>query len=73
MPEAYNTLTVQEKQEVDNFVSYLIYKRMPKKQKKTPEELRAILDEYTGCMGGLWKDDDPLAYQRRLREDREIA
>ena len=40
------------------------------KEKKDWEE---VLDKYTGCMGGLWKDDDPLEYQRILREDREIG
>ena len=33
----------------------------------------AALDKYTGCMGGLWADEDPVEYQRRLREDREIG
>ena len=32
-----------------------------------------ILDKYIGCMGGLWADEDPLEYQWRLREDREIG
>ena len=33
----------------------------------------ALLDKYTGCMGGLWSDEDPLEYQKRLREEREIG
>mgnify|MGYP006916270526 CR=1 FL=1 len=32
-----------------------------------------MLKKYTGCMGGLWANDDPVAYQRRLREDRTIG
>lgn len=31
-----------------------------------------MLESYTGCMGGLWANEDPVEYQRRLREDRVI-
>ena len=54
MPEAYDTLTIQEKQEVYNFVSYLIYKRNSSENAKTRRERRLeALKEYAGCMGGL--------------------
>lgn len=32
-----------------------------------------LLDSYMGCLGGLWSDDDPIEYQRNLREDRIIG
>ena len=32
-----------------------------------------LLDSYMGCLGGLWSDDDPVEYQRNLREDRIIG
>lgn len=40
--------------------------------KKNEQNWSEMLDSYTGCMGGLWSKEDPLEYQRNLREDRVI-
>ena len=40
--------------------------------KKNEQNWSEMLDSYTGCMGGLWSKEDPLEYQRNLREDRII-
>ncbi|UTC62355.1 hypothetical protein E4O00_13155 [Treponema sp. OMZ 788] len=41
--------------------------------KKEDKNWSKMLDSYTGCMGGLWANEDPVEYQRRLREDRIIG
>ena len=43
-------------------------------KKQTSEcDWAELLDSYMGCLGGLWSDDDPVEYQRNLREDRIIG
>ena len=41
--------------------------------KKEDKNWSEMLDSYTGCMEGLWANEDPVEYQRRLREDRIIG
>ena len=40
--------------------------------KKNEQNWGKMLDLYTGCMGGLCSKEDPVEYQRNLREDRVI-
>ena len=41
--------------------------------KKEDKNWSKMLDSYTGCMDGLWANENPVEYQRRLREDRIIG
>lgn len=69
----YNNLAPSEQQEVYDFMMFLVQKKSRMSEKKEEKDWKKILDEYTGSTGGLWADEDPLEYQKRLREDRGIG
>lgn len=67
-------LDVFEQQSVYNFALFLASQHSENKIKKNKknEKLSALLS-FAGCMQETWKDIDPLEYQKKLREDREIG
>lgn len=76
MMKIYNTLTPDAQQEVRDFMMFLAQKKSQQKEtgeKQFQKDWEKILDKYIGSTKGLWADEDPLEYQKRLREDREIG
>jgi len=76
MMKIYNTLTPDAQQEVRDFMMFLAQKKSQQKEtdeKQFQKDWGKILDKYIGSTKGLWADEDPLEYQKRLREDREIG
>lgn len=65
------TLPYEEQRELLN--SLAISVRQIERQTQQEKDWASILDSYIGCMGGLWANEDPVEYQRRLREDRTIG
>ena len=76
MMKIYNTLTPDAQQEVRDFMMFLAQKKSQQEEtgeKQFQKDWGKILDKYIGSTKGLWADEDPLEYQKRLREDREIG
>ncbi len=76
MMKIYNTLTPDAQQEVRDFIMFLAQKQSQppeSSEKQLQKDWEKILDKYIGSTKGLWADEDPLEYQKRLREDREIG
>ena len=76
MMKIYNTLTPDAQQEVRDFMMFLAQKQSQppeSSEKQLQKDWGKILDKYIGSTKGLWTDEDPLEYQKRLREDREIG
>lgn len=65
-------LPYEEQRELLNVLT-LSVKNIENQSEKKETDWVAILDSYKGCMGGLWADENPVEYQRKLREDRTVG
>lgn len=67
-------LSYEERIDLLNSLAASLYKRDESVEKSARVQNRLdVLKKYSGCMGGLWADEDPVEYQRRLREDRTVG
>ncbi len=64
---AYKTLTLEQQKTAQKFVFSLT----KEKENTDKKDYRAILDYFAGSVHS-WDGLDPVEYQRKLREDRDI-
>ncbi len=72
MKKAVETLSLNEKAELMHTLADAI-KDADKVKPKEEKDWAKLVEKYAGCMGGLWKNEDPVEYQRSLREDRVVG
>lgn len=68
------SLSYEERIDLLNSLAASLYNRDESVEKSDRVQNRLdVLKKYSGCMGGLWADEDPVEYQRKLREDRTVG
>ncbi len=65
-------LPYEEQRELLNSLTISV-RNIENRSEKKETDWDSVLDSYIGCMGGLWANENPVEYQRKLREDRVIG
>ena len=65
-------LSYDERIELLNSLAATLYQRDDGENSQRMQNRLETLKKYKGCMGGLWANEDPVEYQRNLREERGI-
>ncbi len=75
--EIYQTLSVSAQKEVYDFMLFLYQRQIAEQQKQHEEaqvqEKLSALYKLSGSMKDIWKGEDALEYQNKVREEREIG
>ena len=76
LEKAYNTLTAERKENVEQFIYFLIEQQkkesvFPATVKKHDADFESMIDSFMGCTHA-WDNTDVMQYQQELRGDYRV-